>query len=145
MPSGNRLFRDAVQLAGAASCSIHAEPFTGTRYSARNQSTSGARFAAVSTKSTRATSSRSPVRPAAQYVCYWPQDSDVAGESQFVDLVDLLRVLIPSSWLTKQSIEADERSGAQMTVWSAKDSRNRSAIALYLIGGSVGLHISADR
>lgn len=145
VPSRNPLFRDAVQLAGAASCSIHAEPSTGTKFSVRNQTASGAHFSPVSTKSTKASSSRAPGKPATQYVCYWPQASEVAGESQFLDLVGLLRVLIPSSWLTQQSIEADERSGAQMTVWSARDSRNRSAIALYLIGRSVGLHISAGQ
>jgi hypothetical protein len=52
-------------------------------------------------------------------------------------------MLIPSSWLTQQSIEADELSGSQMTVWSARDSKNRAAIGMYLSGRSVGLHISA--
>lgn len=145
VPSRNALFRDTIKLAGAASCSIHAEPFAGTRTSVRNQPVSGAHFSPVSAKDNKPASSRASARPAAQYVCYWPQDSEVAGESQFHDLVGLLGVLIPSSWLTQQSIEADERSGAQMTVWSARDSRNKSAIALYLIGGSVGLHISAGQ
>jgi len=52
-------------------------------------------------------------------------------------------MLIPSSWFAQQSIEADELSGAQMTVWYARDSKNRAAIRLYLSGRSVGLHISA--
>jgi hypothetical protein len=30
-----------------------------------------------------------------------------------------------------------------MTVWSARDSKNRATIGLYLNGKSVGLHISA--
>jgi hypothetical protein len=135
-------FGDTVKLSGAASCLIHAEPSASTRSSARNGAVSGANFAPVSTKGTKATSSRAPGRPATQYVCYWPQDSE-AAESEFLNLVGLLRELIPSSWLTQQSIEADELSGAQMTVWSARDSKNRAAIGLYLSGRSVGLHISA--
>ncbi len=143
--SRNSLFRDTVKLSGAASCLIHAEPSAGTRSYLRNQPVSGAYFAPVSTKATKATSSRAPGRPAMQYVCYWPKDSEAAGESEFLDLVGLLRALIPSSWLTQQSIEADELSGAQMTVWSARDSKNRAAIGLYLSGKSVGLHILADK
>jgi len=136
-------FGDTVKLSGAASCLIHAESAAGTRSSARNEPISGANFAPVSAKGTKATSSRAPGRPATQYVCYWPQDSEAAAESEFLDLVGLLRLLIPSSWWTQQSIEADELSGAQMTVWSARDSKNRAAIGLYLSGRSVGLHISA--
>lgn len=136
-------FGDTFKLSGAASCLIHAEPSAGTRSSARNEPVSGANFAPVSTKKgTKATSSRAPGRLGTQYVCYWPQDSETA-ESEFLDLVGLLRALIPSSWLTQQGIEADELSGAQMRVWSARDSKNRAAIGLYLSGRSVGLHISA--
>ncbi|MHB8501573.1 MAG: hypothetical protein ACYDCG_13600 [Candidatus Acidiferrales bacterium] len=143
VPSGGTLFGDTVKLSGAASCLIHAEPSAGTRSSARNEPVAGAHFAPVSTKGTKATSSRAPGRLATQYVCYWPPDSEAAAESEFLDLVGLLRVLIPSSWLTQQSIEADELSGAQRTVWSARDSKNRAAIGLYLSGRSVGLHVSA--
>jgi hypothetical protein len=143
VPSRSASFGDTVKLSGAASCLIHAEPSAGTRSSARNEPVSGTNFAPVSTKGTKATSSRAPGRPATQYVCYWPQDSEAAAESEFLDLVGLLRVLIPSNWLTQQSIEADELSGARMTVWSARDSKNRAAIGLYLSGRSAGLHISA--
>lgn len=143
MTSRSNVFGDTVKLSGAASCLIHAEPSASRRSSARNQSISGGIFAPVSTKGTQATSSREPGRPATQYVCYWPKDSEAAGESEFLDLVGLLRVLIPSSWVAQQSIEADELSGAQRTVWSARDSKNRAAIGLYLSGKSVGLHISA--
>jgi hypothetical protein len=143
VPSRSTSFGDTVKLSGAASCLIHAEPSVGTRSSSRNEPVSGANFAPVSTKGAKATSSRVPGRPATQYVCYWPQDSEAAAEGEFLDLVGLLRLLIPSSWLTQQSIEADEFSGAQRTVWSARDSKNRAAIGLYLSGGSVGLHISA--
>ncbi len=134
---------DTVKLSGARSCMINAGPFGRARSSARNEAVSGIHFAPVSAKGTKATSSRAPGRPATQYVCYWPQDSEVATESKFFDLVGLLRMLIPSGWLTQQSIEADELSGAQMTVWSARDSKNRAAIQLYLGSRSVGLHISA--
>jgi hypothetical protein len=141
--SKTTLFGDTVKLSGAGSCVINAEPSAIARSSARNEPVSGAHFAPVSTKGTKATSSRAPGRPATQYVCYWPQASEAAAESEFLDLAGLLRVLIPSTWLTQQSIGADELSGAQMTVWSARDSKNKAAIGLYLSGRSVGLHISA--
>jgi hypothetical protein len=143
VPSRSTLFGDTVKLSGASSCLIHAEPSASTRSSARNEPVSGPNFAPVSTKDVKAISSRAPGRPATQYVCYWPQGSEATAESEFLDLVGLLRVLIPSSWLTQQSIETDELSGAQRTVWSARDSKNRAAIGLYLSGKSVGLHISA--
>jgi hypothetical protein len=136
-------FGDTVKLSGAGSCVINAEPSAGARSSARNEPVSGAHFAAISTKGSKATSSRAPGRPATQYVCYWPQDSEAAAESEFLDLAGLLRLLIPSGWLTQQNLVADELSGAQMTVWSARDSKNRATIGLYLNGKSVGLHISA--
>jgi hypothetical protein len=136
-------FRQLVKLSGASSCAIHVEPSAGTRSSARNESVSGSHFAPVSTKGTKASLSRAPDRSAMQYVCYWPQDSEAPAEDEFLHLVGLLQVLIPSSWLTQQRIEADELSGAQRTVWSARDSKNRAAIGLYLSGKSVGLHISA--
>jgi hypothetical protein len=144
VPSRSASFVDTVKLSGAASCMIHAEPSANTSSSSRNEPGSGASFAPVSAKSIKATSSRSPGRPATQYVCYWPQGSESTAESEFLDLQALLRLLIPSSWLTQQNIEADERSGAQMTVWSARDSKNKAAIGLYLSGRSVGLHISAS-
>lgn len=134
---------DTVKLSGAASCSIHAEPSAGTGSRSRNRSLAGGSFAPVSAKSTKATSPGTPGKQATQYVCYWPQTSEAAAESEFLDLAGLLRMLIPSSWLTQQSIEADELSGSQMTVWSARDSKNRAAIGMYLSGKSVGLHISA--
>ena len=144
-PSKTTPLADPVKLHGAASCMIHAEPSAGPRSSTRNAPGSGANFAPVSTKSAAAASSRAPVRPGTQYVCYWPQNSEATAESEFLDLVGLLQVLIPSSWFTQQRIEADELSGAQMKVWSARDSRNRAAIGLYLSGKSVGLHISAGQ
>jgi hypothetical protein len=142
-PSKTTSLEDIVKLSGAASCLIHAEPSAGARSSARGTSVAGANFAPVSTKGTEAKPSRAPGKPATQYVCYWPQDSEAGAESQFLDLVGLLQMLVPSTWLAQQSVEADERSGAQMTVWSVRDSKNKSAIGLYLSGRSVGLHISA--
>jgi hypothetical protein len=141
--SKTTLFGDTVKLSGAGSCVINGESSAGARSSASNEPVSGAHFAPISTKSSKATSSRAPSRQATQYVCYWPQDSEAAAESEFLDLVGLLRLLIPSGWLTQQNFEAEELSGAQMTVWSARDAKNRAAIGLYLNGKSVGLHISA--
>ena len=109
-----------ISLSGAASCMIcMPEPSANTSSSSRNEPVSGASCAPVSAKSIKATSSRAPGKPATQYVCYWPQGSKATAESEFVDLEALLRLLIPSSWLAQQNVEADERSGAQMTVWSA--------------------------
>jgi hypothetical protein len=142
-PSKTMTLEDTAKLSGAASCMIHAEPSAGTGSRSRNHSLAGGSFAPVSATSTKATSPGAPGRQTAQYVCYWPQDSEAAAESEFLDLVGLLRMLIPSSWLTQQSTEADELSGSQMTVWSARDSKNRAAIGMYLSGKSVGLHISA--
>ena len=141
--SKTTLLGDTVKLSGAGSCVINAEPSAGARSSARNEPVSGAHFAPVSTKGAKATSSREPARPATQYVCYWPQDSEASAESEFLDLVGLLQMLVPSSWSTQQKIDADELSGAQRTVWSARNSKNRATIGLYLSGRSVGLHISA--
>lgn len=141
--SRSNSFGDTVKLTGAASCLIRGEPSASGRSSAKNQPVPGANFVPVSIRDTQATSSGAPERPAAQYVCYWPRDSEAAGESEFLGLVGLLRALIPSGWVTQQSIEADELSGAQMTVWSARDSKNRVAVGLYRSGRSVGLHISA--
>jgi hypothetical protein len=143
LPSKTTSLGETVKLSGAASCVVNAEHSGGTRSSARSELVEGANFAPVSSKATRTTSSRTRVRPAKQYVCYWPQNSEPAAESEFLDLVALLRVLIPSSWSAQQSVEADELSGAQRTVWSVRDSRNRAAIGLYLSGTSVGLHVSA--
>ena len=134
---------ELVKLSGASNCAVHAEPLGSTKTSARNESASSATFAPVSTKVAKRPSTRTPARPAMQYVCYWPQESEAAAQSEFLDLVALLRFLIPSSWLAQQSVEADERSGATLTVWSAGDSRNKSAIGLYVSGKSVGLHISS--
>jgi hypothetical protein len=143
VPSKTTSLGETVKLTGATSCVINAALSGGTQSLARRELVAGANLAPVSSKGARTTSSRTSGRPATQYVCYWPQNSEPAAESEFLDLIALLRVLIPSSWSAQQSIEADELSGAQRTVWSARDSRNRAAIGLYLSGRSVGLHISA--
>jgi hypothetical protein len=132
-----------VTLAGAESCSIHAEPSAHTSSSASNEFFPGANFAPVSTKGTKSPASRTASRQIKQYVCYWPQDSEAAAETEFRDLAGLLQMLIPSSWSAQQKSEADELSGAQVTIWSARDSKNRSTIRMYLSGRSVGLHISS--
>jgi hypothetical protein len=135
-----------VKLAGAASCLIKNAPMADSLSSARNLSASRARLAPVSAKGARAISAGSaetPDPPATQYVCYWPQNSDTGAESQFFDLVGLLQVMIPSSWSSEQRVEADEFSGAQRTVWAARDATNKAAIGVYLSGKSVGLHVAS--
>jgi hypothetical protein len=81
--------------------------------------------------------------PAEQYVCYWPESSSAAAESQFHALVSVLEFLIPSTWSAHQQNQTDELSGAQITVWSAHDAGNAPAIGLYLSGQSVGLHVTS--
>jgi hypothetical protein len=76
-------------------------------------------------------------------VCYWPENSPAAAEGQFQNLVSVLQFLIPSTWSAHQQDEADELSGAQVTVWIARDSGNKPAIGLYKSGDSVGLHVSS--
>jgi len=143
VPSSTSLVEDLVKLSGAETCSINAEPASRTRSSAGNALISGPNIVPVSTKDSKSPVSRAPARPKKQYVCYWPQDSESAAESEFHDLAGLLQMLIPTSWSAEQKSEPDELSGAQITIWSARDSRNRPVIRMYLSGRSVGLHISS--
>jgi hypothetical protein len=142
-PRSTALLEDLVKLSGAETCSINAEPVSRTRSSASNELISGRNFVPVSTEGAKSPTSRAPARPKKQYVCYWPQESEAAAESEFHDLAGLLQMLIPTSWSAQQKSELDELSGAQITIWSALDSRNRAVIRMYLNGRSVGLHISA--
>jgi len=142
-PSSTALLADLVKLSGAETCSINAEPASRTRSSASNELISGPNLVSVSAKDSKSPASRAPVRPKKQYVCYWPQDSEAAAESEFHDLAGLLQMLIPSSWSSQQKSDVDELSGAQITIWSALDSRKKTAIRMYLSGRSVGLHISS--
>jgi hypothetical protein len=143
LPSKTASLDPGVKLYGAESCSIHAEPSARTTSSANSEFFPGANFAPVSAKSTKSPTSRVASRPAKQYVCYWPQDSETAAKTEFRDLASLLQMLIPSTWSAQQKSEADELTGAPVTIWSARDSRNKAAIRMYLIGRSVGLHISS--
>ena len=143
LPSKTPSPEAGVKLSGAESCSIHAEPSTRTTSSASNEFISGANFSPVSARSTKSPASRAVNRPTKQYVCYWPQDSEAGAENQFRDLVGLLQMLIPSSWSAQQKSEADELTGAPITIWSARDSRNKAAVRMYQSGRSVGLHISS--
>jgi hypothetical protein len=143
VPSKTASLEDPVKLYGAESCSINVEPSANARSLAKSEPSSSGHFFPVSAKDARVASSRTPGRRSTQYVCYWPQDSEAAAESEFHDLAGLLRILIPSSWSAQQRSDADELSGARMTIWSAGDSRNRAAIRMYLSGRSVGLHISS--
>ena len=143
VPSSTASLADLVKLSGAESCSINAEPASRTRSSAGNELISGRNFVPVSTKDSKSPAPQGPARPKKQYVCYWPQDSESAAESEFHDLAVLLQMLIPSSWSAEQKSEVDDLSGAQITIWSARDSRKKTAIRIYLSGRSVGLHISS--
>jgi hypothetical protein len=142
-PRSTALLEDLVKLSGAETCSINAEPASRTRSSAGNELISGPNFVPVSTEGAKSPASRGPARPKKQYVCYWPQESEAAAESEFHDLAGLLQMLIPTSWSAQQKSEVDELSGAQITIWSARDSRNKAVIRMYLNGRSVGLHISS--
>jgi hypothetical protein len=142
-PPNTTLVEDLVKLSGAETCSINAEPASRTRSSAGNELISGRKFVPVSTEGAKSPASRALARPKKQYVCYWPQDSEAAAESEFHDLAGLLQMLIPTSWSAEQKSQVDELSGAQITIWSARDSKNRAAIRMYLSGRSVGLHISS--
>jgi hypothetical protein len=142
-PPSTALLEDLVKLSGAETCSINAEPASRTRSSAGNGLISGPNFVPVSTEGAKSPASRAPARPKKQYVCYWPQESEAAAESEFHDLAGLLQMLIPTSWSAQQKSEVDELSGAQITIWAALDSRKKTAIRMYLSGRSVGLHISA--
>jgi len=125
----------AIKLAGASACSISALPVDPMR-SASN--------AISRVRLTPATLKGKATSPAAsQYVCYWPESSPATAESQFHALVSMLEFLIPSTWSVHQQSQADELSGAQITVWSAHDAANLPAIRLYLSGQSVGLHVTS--
>jgi hypothetical protein len=133
-----------VKLSGASSCSIHRGPSAGTRSAAQNAPFPRVHLAPVSFKDSTAASAPAASLPPAQYVCYWPEDSASAAENQFRDLVAVLQMLIPSNWSAHQQNQADELSGAEVTVWAARDSRNKAAVGIYLNGKSVGLHVSAS-
>jgi hypothetical protein len=132
-----------VKLSGASSCSINAAPSAGPRTSAKNEPLSRVHLAAASTKGNTTPPPAAPA-PSAQYVCYWPEDSVTTAENQFRDLVTLLEVLIPSDWSARKQNQPDELTGAEVTLWTARDSRNRAAVGVYLSGKSVGLHVSAS-
>jgi hypothetical protein len=142
-PSSTALLADLVKLSGAETCSISPEPASHTRSSAGNELVSGPSFVPVSAEGAKSPTLRAPVRPKKQYVCYWPQESESAAETEFHDLAGLLQMLIPTNWSAQQKSEIDELSGAQITIWSALDSRKKTAIRMYLSGRSVGLHISS--
>jgi len=142
-PSSTASLADLVKLSGAETCSINAEPASRARSSANNDLISGPNFVPVSKKDSKSPTSHAPARPKKQYVCYWPQDSESAAETEFHDLAGLLQMLIPTSWSAEQKSELDELSGAQITIWSALDSTKKTAIRMYLSGRSVGLHISS--
>jgi len=84
------------------------------------------------------------VAPGTQYVCYWPENSPAAAESQFRGLISVLQTIIPTYWSTHEQNQTDELSGAKVTVWSVHDSTKKPVVRLYLTGESVGLHVDAS-
>jgi hypothetical protein len=129
-----------IKLPGASSCSISALSPDSSR-SAKTIPLSRVRLTPVSLNESNK-SAAAPVQ-VTQYVCYWPGNSPTAAEGQFQNLVSVLQFLIPSTWSVQQRDEADELSGAQVTVWIVRDSDNKPAIGLYKSGDSVGLHVSS--
>jgi hypothetical protein len=129
-----------IKLAGASSCSISTLPSDSSR-SARTIPLSRVRLTPASLESRNKAGASSA--PSTQYVCYWPEDSRAAAEGQFQNLVSVLQFLIPTTWSVQQQEEADELSGAQVTVWVARDSGNKPAIGLYLSSQSIGLHVAS--
>ena len=120
-----------------------AAPSSETRSSAKNLAVSRVHLADVSEKTAAKAPAPAPLRPA-QYVCYWPETSPVAAENQFRDLVDVIQMLMPTNWSAHQQTQPDELTGADVTVWSARDAGSRPAVRVYLNGKSVGLHVSAS-
>lgn len=140
----------SIKLVGA-SCSIHggpapaAAPATHATAGSSAIPVSRVRLAAATSKSSGASPPNAPAVPVApaQYVCYWTQDSGASAETQFHELISLLEVIIPSTWSVQQQNQADEMSGLKVTAWTARDASEKRAIALYLGGQSVGLHVTA--
>lgn len=123
-----------VKLSGSSHCTVNSAP---PPTPSANDSSRG---------SLRSVASRDPsaASPAtAQYVCYWPEDSAAAAQSQFRGLISLLQTIIPAYWSSQEQDQTDELSGAKMTVWSVQDSARKPVVRLYLSGESVGLHVDA--
>jgi hypothetical protein len=132
----------AIKLAGASSCSISTLSLDSSRSASRTIPLSQVRLTPASLKDSNKSANAPP--PATQYVCYWPESSPAAAQGQFQNLVSVLQFLIPSTWSVEQRDEADELSGAQVTVWTARDASNKPAIGLYKSGDSVGLHVASS-
>lgn len=128
-----------VKLAGASDCAIDAAPLEGSSATTASR-TSPSSFV---TRSGSLSTAKFRIHGApAQYVCYWPEDSESAAETRFRDLSSRIQVAMPSDWSARQEDTLDSRSGAKLTLWLAIDPANKPAVRLYLSGQSVGLHIS---
>lgn len=123
-----------VKLSGSSHCTVNSAP--PPTPSANDPSRGSLRPVA-----SRDPSAASPAT--AQYVCYWPEDSAAAAQSQFRGLISLLQTIIPAYWSSQEQDQTDELSGAKMTVWSVQDSARKPVVRLYLSGESVGLHVDA--
>lgn len=127
-----------VKLSGSSHCTVNSAPFSAMPYSPVNEASRGNLRSVAS----RDPSAASP--PSAQYVCYWPEGSAAAAESQFRGLISLLQTIIPAYWSSQEHDQTDELSGAKVTVWSVQDSARKPVVRLYLSGESVGLHVDAS-
>lgn len=126
----------AIKLTGSSYCSVNSLPQV-MRYPSSNE------VARTGVRSVATTDGRLSVTPGTQYVCYWPETSRAAAESQFRGLISLLQTIIPRYWSTLEQSQTDELSGAKVTVWSVHDSTKKPVVRLYLTGESVGLHVDA--
>lgn len=126
----------AIKLTGSSYCSVNSLP-QAMRYPSSNE------IARIGVRSVATTDGPLTVTPGTQYVCYWPETSPAAAESQFRGLISLLQTIIPRYWSTLEQSQTDELSGAKVTVWSVHDSTKKTVVRLYLTGESVGLHVDA--
>lgn len=127
----------AIKLTGSSYCSVNSVP-RATRYPSSDE------IARATVRSVATTDGPLNAATGTQYVCYWPENSRAAAESQFRGLISLLQAIIPAYWSTDEQSETDELSGARVTVWSIHDSTKKPVVRLYLSGESVGLHVDAS-
>lgn len=136
--SGSDPAPTAIKLPGTSYCSVNSVPSAPMRYASSSE-VAQAKVRSVTTKEVPIAAA-----PGTQYVCYWPENSPTAAESQFRELISLLQTIIPSYWSTHEQSQKDELSGAKVTVWSVHDSARKPVVRLYLSGESVGLHVDAS-
>lgn len=127
----------AIKLTGSSYCSVNSVPPAMRYPSSTEMAQANVRSVATKDGPLNAT-------PGTQYVCYWPENSPAAAESQFRGLISSFQTIIPRYWSTHEQSQTDELSGAKVTVWSVHDSTRKPVVRLYLTGESVGLHVDAS-